>query len=284
MKTSNSIFLCSDMDRTLLPNGDQEESPAARECFRRVCARPEIILAYVSGRRSALQKEAIKEYGLPTPNFSVGDVGTSIYRVREDGEWTQESDWHRQIAESWRGLTAEDLARLLTDVKEIRLQEPEAQGPFKLSYYAPDNIDKERLLGEVKRRLEERQVKAGLIWSVDETCRQGLLDILPERASKRHAVEYLKGLVGVPDDAVVYAGDSGNDLAVLTSGIPSVLVANATAEVREEARREVESQGLAAKLYFARGGFLGMNGNYAAGILEGLAHFRPECRAWMSAD
>ena len=33
----------------------------------------------------------------------------------------------------------------------------------------------------------------------------------------------------------------------------------------------------------AKGDFLGMNGHYSAGILEGLVHFFPGTRAWMVA-
>jgi hypothetical protein len=58
--------------------------------------------------------------------------------------------------------------------------------------------------------------------------------------------------------------------------VPAVLVANADAEVRRLAR---ESGNPA--LYIARGGYLGMNGNYSAGILEGAAHFWPEVDDWL---
>ena len=37
-------------------------------------------------------------------------------------------------------------------------------------------------------------------------------------------------------------------------------------------------------LYLAHGGFLGMNGNYSAGILEGVAHYHPDTRLWMEDD
>ena len=74
----------------------------------------------------------------------------------------------------------------------------------------------------------------------------------------------------------IFAGDSGNDMAVLTSPIRSVLVANASDEVRHEARRMVLHMGQNETLYFASGGFLEMNGNYSAGILEGVVHFMPE--------
>jgi hypothetical protein len=85
---------------------------------------------------------------------------------------------------------------------------------------------------------------------------------------------------GFADDETVFAGDSGNDLAVLTSHIHSVLVANAVDEVREEAVRQVAERGTRRALYLARGDFRGMNGNYSAGILEGVAHYRPETLSW----
>ena len=75
---------------------------------------------------------------------------------------------------------------------------------------------------------------------------------------------------------IVFAGDSGNDLTALTSGLKAILVRNATAEIKAEAQRLVDAAGFAERLYFAKGGFMDMNGNYAAGVLEGLVYFFPE--------
>ena len=86
---------------------------------------------------------------------------------------------------------------------------------------------------------------------------------------------------GVDRESTLFAGDSGNDLDVLASPIPAVLVANATAEVRAAAHDQAEAHGTTSRLYIARGDFADMNGNYAAGILEGLAHFWPETRGWI---
>jgi hypothetical protein len=63
----------------------------------------------------------------------------------------------------------------------------------------------------------------------------------------------------------------------------AVLVRNAIHEVREEAVRCVRERGFGEGLYLARGGLLGMNGNYAAGVLEGLVHHLPHTRAWLEA-
>jgi 3-deoxy-D-manno-octulosonate 8-phosphate phosphatase KdsC-like HAD superfamily phosphatase len=107
------------------------------------------------------------------------------------------------------------------------------------------------------------------------------LDVLPERATKLHAIQFLMRQNGFFKDETIFAGDSGNDLPVLTSGLQAVLVRNAPDEVRRAALREVQSKGLSGSLYLAQGGFLGMNGNYAAGVLEGLAHFVPATQEWM---
>ena len=68
------ILLCTDLDRTLIPNGLPPESPNARELFCKVAAAPFVSLAYVSGRDLGLLQKAIAEYNLPTPDFMIGDV------------------------------------------------------------------------------------------------------------------------------------------------------------------------------------------------------------------
>ena len=54
-----------------------------------------------------------------------------------------------------------------------------------------------------------------------------------------------------------------------------------TPRLHEQARAAAAANGHAEALYLARGGCLGMNGNYSAGILEGIAHYHPEARVWM---
>jgi sucrose-6-phosphatase len=101
--------------------------------------------------------------------------------------------------------------------------------------------------------------------------------VLPASASKLHALEFLRARLGISLNRTVFAGDSGNDMEVLVSRIPSVLVANAQESVRTEAVAHADL----ATLYLARGGLLGMNGNYSAGILEGVVHFLPATSGWL---
>ena len=280
---TESILLCTDLDRTLLPNGEPPESEGARQRFRQLAERPEIRLAYVSGRHQALVESAIEEFALPLPDYVIGDVGTTIYEIRGE-EWRSWSAWRNEIAPDWGGLCHGDLLEALSRFDELTEQEVAKQNTFKVSYYVPEDVDHHRLLRRMHSRLAALGVRASLIWSIDDLKHVGLLDVLPERATKLHAIEFLSRHKGYGLNRTVFAGDSGNDLPVLTSRFPSVLVANAREDVRQEALEQSQANGTDGRLYLARGGFLGMNGNYSAGIMEGLAHFLPETEEWMGEE
>lgn len=269
------LLLCTDLDRTLIPNGTAPESPAARPRFKRFVAKVGVTLVYVTGRHQGLVREAIADYELPTPDLVIGDVGTSIFRVTPAG-WEPLADWQAEIGRDWAGVGPARLAECLADLADLRLQEATKQTPLKLSYYTPMAIDQERLEARIRARLTALGVSASLIWSLDEAAQTGLLDVLPRGATKYHAIDFIMHRLGYDESTTLFAGDSGNDLEVLVSPIPAVLVANGHPEVRVRAQRLAAASGNAERLYCARGGWLGMNGNYSAGILEGVAHFRPD--------
>lgn len=276
---SRKILLCTDLDRTLLPNGPQPESPEAPLRFRMFAARTEVTLAYVTGRHQALVKQAIEEYSLPIPDYVLADVGSTIYEI-VGTEWLLWEQWDKEIAQDWAGFTHKQIALLFTDISQLRVQEPSKQAVHKLSYYLSLDNDHAALIDEMRIRLEEQNIAASLIWSVDEASGIGLLDVLPERATKLHAVQFLMQQKGFSLADTVFAGDSGNDLPVLTSQLQAVLVANATEEIRNQAQEQARKLHTSDALYVATGNFKQMNGNYSAGILEGLAHYIPETEHW----
>ncbi len=278
---SERLLLCVDLDRTLLPNGPEAESDGAREHFEHLVSRPEVTLALATGRDRELVDHAIEEYHLPLPDFVIGDVGTTLYAAGSRQRWEPLDEWQREIAQDWQGLTSRDLCAQLHDINGLRLQEPTRQNTFKLSYYTSPDCAHEYLCALIQARLLPRGINARLVWSIDEPAGVGLLDVIPARASKLHALEALLRLRGFAAGETVFCGDSGNDLEVLESELPSVLVANATAEVRQQACARAAEQGHAGQLYLAHGGFMGMNGCYTAGILEGVAYFRPTLIPWM---
>ena len=269
------ILICSDLDRTIIPNGYQEESVHARPVFRKFAKHPNIYLAYVSGRDKKLILDAIEEFYLPMPDYAIGDVGTTLYRVI-NGNWQLSDDWGYEIGKDWKGLSWERLAEYIEDMEEIQLQEPEKQSQYKLSFYTDSNVDHQRLIKNIRLVLAEKGVRANIIWSVDEISTNGLLDIIPARANKLHAIQFLLQQEQFPENRTVFAGDSGNDLDVLTSGLQAILVKNAMDEVRQEAVETLSAKHMMHRLYLPKGNFGGMNGNYAAGVMEGLVHFIPE--------
>jgi hypothetical protein len=269
------LLLCTDLDRTLLPNGPQAESSGARDKFRQLSMQPGVCLVYVTGRDRWLVEDAIDEYQLPQPDYVIADVGSTIYEIQQH-HWRHWDRWQQEISPDWAGKSHDEMHSLFSSSVLLKLQESTKQNTYKLSYYVPLEADHEALMTEMHSILVSNNIRANLIWSIDELTGTGLLDVLPASASKRHAIEFLMKQLGFDLSNTIFAGDSGNDLAVLTSPIRSVLVANASSDVRDEAKQLALNLGQSDALYFAHGDFLGMNGYYSAGILEGVAHYMPE--------
>ncbi len=284
------ILLCSDLDRTLIPNGEQAESPRARELFALLAARREIRLAYVSGRHAQLVREAVAEYALPEPDFVIGDVGTTLYRIdreasRENGckQWQVDKNWQQEIGRDWHNCNRDDVVGLLAGIDDmnLRLQEEAKQNDFKVSYYTYLDLDMQSVQNQVAALLAAQGIRSTVIWSRDDAAQCGLLDILPRRANKLQAIRFLMQEENILETNTVFAGDSGNDLDALTSGLQAILVRNSAADVRKMALEQLAEKGRTDCLYIAKGGLHGMNGNYAAGVLEGVVHFFPEIADWL---
>ncbi len=186
MKT---ILLCSDLDRTLIPNGEQPESPKVREVFTRLCERPEICLTYVSGRNELLVKEAIEKFDLPVPDFVIGDVGTTLYRIEKkkaESRWFLDPGWQQEIGSDWITCSRDDLVGLLAGIHGMgfRLQEEEKQNIFKVSYYTDPDLKMEVVRERVSILLQAHGIASTVIWSRDDAARCGLLDILPPKGKQ----------------------------------------------------------------------------------------------------
>jgi hydroxymethylpyrimidine pyrophosphatase-like HAD family hydrolase len=148
----------------------------------------------------------------------------------------------------------------------LRLQEPEKQGRFKLSFYT-DAGRLDELVARVQRELEKSLAPYTIVPSIDPFNGDGLIDVLPATVSKAHALEWLVQHMGSSREAVVFAGDSGNDLAALTAGYRAVLVGNADPLIAEQACQVHGESGWKNRLYLARG-------QATSGVLEGCRWFR----------
>jgi sucrose-6F-phosphate phosphohydrolase len=275
------LLICTDLDRTLIPNGPQPESPKARQLFKNLVNRDEVSLAYVTGRHQKLVQKAINNYCLPLPDFVIGDVGSTIYLVESADNWVRQTEWESYIASDWAGYSHADIKNLLNDIHALRLQESAKQNNFKLSYYVPLQANHRALQVLIEQRFDDKGIRATLIWSIDEPAGVGLLDILPASASKFHAIEALMKMQGYTLENTVFSGDSGNDIEVLASPVSSILVANSQPDVQQLAILLANENGHTEQLYLAEGKLADMNGNYSAGILEGVVHYFPFTQEWI---
>ncbi len=266
-----SVILATDLDRTLFPNGQQHDD-RMMPVFRRFIEERRIPLVFVTGRNLRQIENGMERYHAPAPDYAIAEVGTRFYR-QDQGKLTEEDDFIRYIADNTRGWDVTAFQRALASLP-LRRQPEENQNQFKLSYFLDDLDRAGAVRQEAAERLAELTPDARLIWSIDETEDVGLLDVLPRRANKMEALEYLRRRLDVPRESIVYCGDSGNDLLPLTHGYRAVLVANAIDEVRTEVEKVAREKGLLDRTYFAAGDpGRGLSGNYVSGILEGLLHF-----------
>ncbi|MFO7765202.1 MAG: HAD-IIB family hydrolase [Pelovirga sp.] len=281
MEQNNTrLLLCTDLDRTLIPNGTAPEDQQARQLFARLCRHPQVCLVYVTGRDRQLVLDALEHYELPRPHYAITDVGSTIYQP-DGGNWRTLPSWNLHLQADWPSGAGKRIRSLVGKITGPVLQEESKQNTFKVSYYVPLTLDANEIMGRISHQLQLEEIPANLIWSIDEIEDVGLLDVLPERADKRRAIRFLQQQLAVDDQDVLFAGDSGNDLQVINSDIPSILVANAAADIKEAALTWAQQHHQIGSLYIAKGGLLTMNGNYSAGILEGVCYFQPAYKSYL---
>ncbi len=265
-------LLCTDLDRTLIPNGDFVELPGVRQAFAHLISQYSVHLVYVSGRDRRRVQQVMKDYQLPYPAYVIADVGSTIYSCQEE-QWSLVTDWHQCIKHDWAGHSAMEICHYFADIPAITLQESNKQGRYKLSFYVSLEIDQDEIKQQIHTLANQHHLAINFIYSIDDKKRAGLLDVLPASANKLKAIRYLMDKMGLQESEVLFAGDSGNDLDVLSSELPAVLVANAPESVRRQALRMAEDAGHRDQLYLAHG--VTGNGHYADGIIEGVRYYFP---------
>lgn len=244
-------WLISDVDHTLIDD-EADGDPEALAALARDLRTRGAVFGVATGRSLALLDRALGDHALPPPAVAITDVGTAIHYARHDGggegpRWIVERGWAAHVRGGW---DADAVAEALARVRGLEPQPDEARTDVKLSYLAEDAL---AMAEHVRATLRDAGLKATVVGS-----RGHLLDVLPPRASKGKAIKWLTRLWGAPAEQVAVAGDSGNDLEMLTGPFRGIVVGNHAPEL--EALR-------------GRRGVHVAEGAYAAGVREGL-------RAW----
>ena len=230
-------LLLSDIDNTLTGCSDGADRLA------RYLARHSATTAFgvASGRSLTEARRLLLEWGFPDPDVIVSSVGTEVY-WRDGRDYRSDAAFRRTL-EGW-DASAVEIA--LADIPGLSPQAAIDRRPFKCSYFAqgPDIAE------TVVAALAAASIEAKVVFSHGR-----LLDVLPIKAGKGAAMRHVAKVMGLSGDQVIAAGDSGNDIDMLSACRGAVAVANHDPDLASTA---------------------GMNHVYrasrahAAGVLEGL--------------
>lgn len=262
-------ILATDLDRTLLPNGKWEGDQGAIDLFNELTEKHGVLVVYVTGRNLELTEDAIREYGVRYPHVLIGDVGTTIRKYGQ-GDWRFDEGWVTHVKHASPRWDAARIREAVSGIDGIKEQESEHLNQFKQSYYMEhDRNDAilKRIDELVKGRFDEV-----IVYSFDSVDDKGLLDFLPNSATKQTALEYVAEEFETEKGRVVFCGDSGNDIFPLTAGFSGVLVRNADEQLVKNVKAAM-NKNADLKVYFAQGGFKGLNGYYTSGVIEGAYHY-----------
>lgn len=240
LPTVDRLLIC-DVDDTL--TGD---AGAARALMERLEAGGgRVGFGVATGRTLKSTLAALEEWNVPVPDLLITAVGTEIHY---GNGLVADRGWQRHIDHRWE---PEALRAALSAIPGLRLQPPESQGRYKISYLV--DSDRAPSMRDIVRRLRQRDLHSNVIYS-----HQMFLDVLPIRASKGLALRYLAWKWGLPLDHILVAGNSGNDREMLLGNTLGVVVGNYSAELRRLRGKP--------RIYFA-------NGHHAWGILEAIEHY-----------
>ncbi len=246
LKRKIDHLLVSDIDGTLIE--PKLNNPGLKELKTHLVNRTEkMAFAMASGRNLTLVKKVIDEEQFPLPDFIICSVGTEIYYTNGK-DYILDKGWAKFLAGRWK---RDDIVNRLKEVKWIKLQEENAQNPYKISYYyEKEHYDHEELI----RVLGTGWYKVNIIPSHGQ-----FLDFIPKRASKGNAIKFLCRKWAIPLSNVIAAGDSGNDIDMFRGPVKGIIVGNRSAELAEYETSK--------SIYVAQ--------TFASeGILEGLKHYK----------
>ncbi|HWA11221.1 MAG TPA: HAD-IIB family hydrolase [Opitutaceae bacterium] len=211
--------MSADLDGTLL--GNPESTDRFRIAWESLVAKTRPLLVYNSGRLVDDLSRFVSNDALPRADYYIGGVGTQIFDVAA-GRMMEEL--HAHLAEGWDSAKVREITARLPG---IRPQPDEFQHEFKCSWFL------DRASPAAIRELTERLAEAGLAVKIVYSSSRDL-DVLPHNATKGGAISWLCGRLQIPLEAVVVAGDTGNDASMFRlPGVRGIVVENALPELFE---------------------------------------------------
>lgn len=244
-----AFLFVTDLDHTLV--GDDDAMKQLNEQLSQHRQEYGTKIVYSTGRSPTLYQLLTTEKALLPPDALVTSVGTEICFNPDEGIF--DPDWTEVLSDGWN---REQIVATTAHFSDLVPQPDTEQRPFKVSYFLSEQVATE-VLPRLESALKERDLNIKLVYSGGHD-----LDILPRKADKGLAVQFLRQKWGIDDTQTVVCGDSGNDIALFSVGESrGIIVGNARPELRQWYKDNP-----ADYRYMAQG-------HCAAGILEGLNHF-----------
>jgi hydroxymethylpyrimidine pyrophosphatase-like HAD family hydrolase len=205
------LLLATDLDGTLL-GGNLEEK---HELYSYLRANPTIRLVFVTGRGLETVKPLLLDPTIPNPCYIICDVGATVV----DGRTLEPIEpIHSEIEDRWPGSTK--VSNYLQDIPGLREQEVPMMR--RCSYHLDGDLDFEML--------EKRAAELGC----DILVSAGkFIDILPPGVNKGFTLQKLIEMMQVPEESILVAGDTLNDLSLFQTGYKGVVVGGAEVELKE---------------------------------------------------
>ena len=139
-----STVLATDLDGTFIPlDGNDQHRRDMRILVGLLVAR-NTQLVYVTGRHLESVMQGMTDFELPQPDWMICDVGTSLLKAQQSGEYLLIDQYQQHQADIISDMPINSLKEQLSLIDGLRCQEEEKQSQFKMSYY----VDAKRL-GEV---------------------------------------------------------------------------------------------------------------------------------------
>lgn len=238
--SQRAFTLATDLDGTFLGGSENDR----RKLYDWIEGNRDTVgLIFVTGRDPGFITELVKTTPVPKPDYVVGDVGTTIAAVDDAAELHPIEELEADIAQRWNDM-GDKVRAELEDHGGLSLQPTEFR--YRVSYdLSPEDFHP---------RTAETVRDMGLDHLTSDNR---YFDVLPRGVSKGPSLLRLIANLGIAENRVLAAGDTLNDLSMLTCGVPAVAVGGAEAAL-------IEAIANVPEVYRARA--IG-----AAGILEAIA-------------
>lgn len=231
------MLLATDLDGTFLA-GDPEDRLSL---YQTIAAHPEIKLAYVTGRSLEAVLPLLADPTLPQPDYIIADVGATLVH----GDSLQPIQPLQSTVDArWPGET-----QVASAIEAFGLERQDVPQARRCSYFCTP----EQAANPALRTIAD-ELGCDLLYSA------GLyLDFLPKGVNKGSSLQALADWLELSHDQVLAAGDTLNDLSMLSSSFHGVCVGQSETALLEATRSHSRT------LHANRPG--------CGGILEAFAHF-----------